>query len=104
MKSFSFNPDLLDDLARRKVVLFVGAGASKAAKPRGGGSFKDWAEFLTDACIHIPDAKQKRQILARISNKDYLIASELLKMHLGGTVDTPYLGGVSTGSGNPSTS
>lgn len=79
----AFNVDLLDDLARRKVVLFIGAGASKSAKPRGGGTFKNWAEFLNSACLKITDIKIGRKISTRIKNKDYLIASELLKAHLG---------------------
>lgn len=83
MGAFTFNSDLLDDLARSKVVLFIGAGASKAAKPRGGGVFKDWAEFLTGACAQIGEPEKEKQILSRIQNKDYLIASELLKLHLG---------------------
>ena len=78
----AFNVDLLDDLARRKVVLFVGAGASRAATPRNGGSFKGWAEFLDDACSRVTDGKIKRIISARIKNKDFLIASELLKENL----------------------
>jgi hypothetical protein len=83
MSSIAFNADLLDDLARRKVVLFVGAGASKAAKPRNGGVFKDWAEFLTDASANVGDEKKRKQIVSRIKNKDYLVASELLKDYLG---------------------
>lgn len=78
---FQFNSDLLDDLARRQVVLFVGAGASKAALPRAGGRFKDWAEFLTDAAKELGRDKKKK-VLERIEKKDYLIASELLKSFL----------------------
>lgn len=82
-QSLSFNVDLLEDLARRKVVLFVGAGASKSARPRSGGHFKDWSEFLTDANVHVQDTKTKSIIKERIKYKDYLIASELLKLNLG---------------------
>lgn len=82
-QTLSFNVDLLDDLARRKVVLFIGAGASKSARPRGGGAFKDWAEFLTDANLQVQDIKIQKIIKGRIACKDYLIASELLKSNLG---------------------
>lgn len=83
MTSLIFNVDLLDDLARRKVVLFIGAGASKAARPRTGGSFKDWNEFLTDANKQVQDKKIQTIINSRIKLKDYLIASELLRLNLG---------------------
>lgn len=82
-QSLSFNVDLLDDLARQKVVLFIGAGTSKSAKPRGGGSFKNWAEFLTDANVHVKDTKIQAIIKDRIKYKDFLIASEILKKNLG---------------------
>lgn len=78
----AFNVDLLDDLARGKIVLFVGAGASKSAIPRNGGTFKGWAEFLDSACLKISDVKIKNIISSRIKSKDYLIASELLKENL----------------------
>lgn len=81
-KKFSFNADLVDDLARRKVVIFVGAGASKWAKPNGGGSFKGWSEFLLHACTKLTDRKTIRTVKECVANKDYLIASELLKSSL----------------------
>lgn len=79
----SFNVDLLDDVAKRKVVLFVGAGASKAAKPRAGGSFKGWKEFLDHACNEVGDKKTQKLIRDRIKANDFLIASQLLKNILG---------------------
>ena len=78
-----FNADLIDDLARRRVVLFVGAGASKWARPNGGGRFKDWKEFLTAANNKLPTrTKTKRVVAGLIAEKDYLLASELLKEQL----------------------
>lgn len=76
-----FNSDLISDLASRKVVIFVGAGASKWAKPNSGNEFKDWGRFLEHAANH---ANQKTQKLVkeRLRAKDYLIASELLKTAL----------------------
>lgn len=78
-----FNVDLLDDLARRKVVLFVGAGASKSARPRAGGTFKGWSEFLETACAKIEDGAIQKIIKKPIKEQDYLIASELLKQNMG---------------------
>lgn len=80
--AFSFNADLVDDIARRKVVLFIGAGASKWAKPNTGGSFKGWADFLISASANLTDKRTKKTVETCIKNKDYLIASELLKSSL----------------------
>lgn len=78
-----FNVDLLDDVAKRKVVLFVGAGASMWSKPRAGGSFKTWSQFLNDACTKVSESSTQRLIKQCINKGDYLIASELLKNALG---------------------
>ena len=77
-----FNADLVEDVARRRVVLFVGAGASKWAKPRSGGTFKGWAEFLTAVSMQITDLRSRRLIRKCISDGDFLMASELLKENL----------------------
>jgi hypothetical protein len=79
-----FNADLVDDLARRRVVLFVGAGASKWSKPHGGGRFKDWIEFLETANAKLDKRSRLRKVIAAlIQERDYLLASELLKAQLG---------------------
>lgn len=79
----TFNVDLVDDIARRKVVLFVGAGASMWARPRAGGTFKTWLEFLNFACTKVTALSARGLITRCIKKKDYLIASELLKNELG---------------------
>lgn len=78
-----FNADLVDDVARRKTVLFIGAGASMWAKPRSGGSFKNWSDFLSHACTKVGDLSTRRLINSCIKRSDFLIASELLKNELG---------------------
>jgi NAD-dependent SIR2 family protein deacetylase len=78
-----FNADLVEDVAKRKVVLFIGAGVSRWAIPRAGGSFKSWAEFLTHACTSVSDPKTKKLIQTCIKKGDFLIASELLKNSFG---------------------
>lgn len=80
---FTLNADLGDDIAKKKVVLFVGAGASRWATPRGGGSFKGWGEFLTDAAKMLPTASLRKLVNGRVKAGDFLIASELLKRNLG---------------------
>lgn len=76
-----FNADLVSDIANRKVVVFVGAGASKWAKPTSGNSFKDWTSFLEHASKSATP-KIRRLVKERLDAKDYLIASELLKTAL----------------------
>ncbi|MEN3226509.1 SIR2 family protein [Methylorubrum rhodesianum] len=78
----SFNADLLDDLARQRVVLFLGAGVSSSATTRAGGRIKGWERFLIDACDAVEQglSTQVRQL---IEAKDFLLASELLQQALG---------------------
>ena len=82
-KATLFNADLIDDLAKRKAVLFIGAGASKWAKPTSGGSFKGWSEFLDAATKKVQSQSIKKLIRSRLVVGDFLIASELLKKNLG---------------------
>lgn len=80
-KSIVFNADLVSDIACRRVVIFVGAGASKWAKPHSGNNFKDWTGFLHSASLNA-SPKVQRLVKERLKAKDYLIASELLKADL----------------------
>ncbi|SHM15459.1 SIR2 family protein [Rhizobacter sp. OV335] len=77
-----FNADLVDDVARRRAVLFIGAGASRWAKPASGGSFKDWTQFLIAANAKISIRRVRTLIADLISAQEYLLASELLKSNL----------------------
>jgi hypothetical protein len=77
----AFNADLVSDIANRRVVIFVGAGASKWAKPKNGNSFKDWNNFLEHAAQHATP-KIRKLVKERLIAKDFLIASELLKNSL----------------------
>ena len=74
-------PDkLIDDIARRQVVIFIGAGVSRNAIGRNGARPPMWTELLEDAL------KQCRQdckhISSEIKRHDYLMACELLKEKL----------------------
>lgn len=77
-----FNSDLVEDVARRKIVVFVGAGASKWANPAGGGAFKNWIEFLNHANSMLRSKRVRGIISDLIEARDYLLASELLKEKL----------------------
>lgn len=77
-----FNADIVDDLARRKVVLFLGAGVSASAKTASGNCIKQWGEFLHEATAHVSDNAIQKIVKRFIKEKKFLFASELLKQHL----------------------
>lgn len=76
------NADLLDDLAREKVVLFLGAGVSASAKTATGGKIADWNGFLASLCAEVGEPTAS-QVKALILAKDYLLAGEILQNALG---------------------
>jgi hypothetical protein len=78
-----FNPELINDLAKQRVVVFVGAGVSASAETRSGGKIKNWEEFLRYCCDSNLDRKTKRLVISLIQKYDYLSACELLKKHHG---------------------
>lgn len=78
----SFNPDLIDDLARQRVVLFLGSGVSASATTRSGQKIKQWSEFLNYAAEKVGDQKTKKHIANLIKSSDYLMACELLRSAL----------------------
>ena len=80
-KKPTFNADLVNDIANRRVVVFVGAGASKWAKTNDEQGFKDWFGFLEYASKSASPKIQKL-VKERLEAKDFLIASELLKTSL----------------------
>lgn len=49
MASPIFTPDLLDDFARDRVAIFLGAGVSAGVNTRTGKPISTWAEFLDSA-------------------------------------------------------
>ena len=50
---------LVDDIARRKCVIFLGAGVSKNSRNHEGRIPKNWLEFLSDAIKHVPNGSAK---------------------------------------------
>lgn len=73
-----FNADLVDDLARQKVVLFLGAGVSSSAATRAGSPMKGWSAFLNEACRNI-DPLIAAEVSQLVADKDYLLACEILQ-------------------------
>jgi hypothetical protein len=74
--------DLVEDLARRRCVLFLGAGVSKNSLSQSGtGRPPDWAEFL-EAGLEKCD-NPKTHIKKLLKQQDYLTACDIIKFKLG---------------------
>lgn len=80
--SREFNRDLLGDLARQRVVLFLGAGVSASAVTASGERIAGWPKFLGECAAKTNDPL-KMQLLALLAGKDYLLVCELLQLHFG---------------------
>lgn len=75
----AFNPDLVNDAARRRLVIFAGSGVSASARTRQGNSIRDWTGFLQLAVTKITDKNDKILVQKAIIDKDYTLACELAK-------------------------
>lgn len=80
---FEFNPGLVDDLARRRGVLFLGSGVSASARTRSGGRIKDWVGFLNACISQIGDAVDKKLAVDALNDKDHLLCAEICARALG---------------------
>ena len=74
--------DLIDDIARRRVVIFLGAGISMNAKTNAGVHPKNWAQLLEEGAKRIP-AKSRKIVKRLLKDRDYLTACDVLKRKLG---------------------
>ncbi|MFW1816833.1 SIR2 family protein [Acinetobacter guillouiae] len=74
--------ELIEDVARRKTILILGAGISKNSTNKDGIRPKDWKEFLIHATEQVSN-KIKTEINKQIKSGDYLTACELIKNDLG---------------------
>ncbi|QEM02788.1 SIR2 family protein [Mucilaginibacter rubeus] len=72
--------ELIDDIARRRCVIVLGAGVSKNSTNAAGARPKDWKEFLISAS---EDINGKTEIRKQIGSGDFLTACELIKKELG---------------------
>ncbi len=71
---------LINDLARRRSVLFLGSGVSKNSAGIGGARPPLWSEFLERALSEA--SRPKKHIQTLLGKRDYLTACELLKEKL----------------------
>lgn len=76
----NWHSDIIEDVARRRCVLFIGAGVSKNSVNAQTLRPKDWKEFLT----HASSKTSKRNLVnSLIKNSDFLTACELIRRDLG---------------------
>ncbi|MCR4700735.1 MAG: SIR2 family protein [Bacteroidaceae bacterium] len=75
--------ELVEDLARRRCVVFLGSGISANACNEKGEHLPTWKKFLEIGSEKVGDDKQKNVIKDKINKCDYLMACELIKKSLG---------------------
>lgn len=78
----NFNSDLINDIAQRKVVLFLGAGVSASSVTRGGGRIRAWEQFLLHATSKIEEADVRELAEGLVATKDFLLACEVIRRAL----------------------
>lgn len=74
--------EIVEDIARRRSVLFLGAGISKNAVNNAGERPKDWGEYLRHAAQQITDVAKRTEVTDCIAANDFLTACELVRKHL----------------------
>lgn len=70
---------LVNEIARGRAVLFLGAGVSASAKDRNGNRPPDWPQFLEKACELIKDADRRNKIKTLLAERKYLVALQAIK-------------------------
>lgn len=76
-----WDKSLVSDLARRKCILFLGAGVSMNSTGIKNARPPSWKAFL-EGCLPELNSKYSAQIKRLIKNEDYLTACELIKSKL----------------------
>lgn len=75
---------LIEDIARRNCVIFLGSGISCNSTNADGEKPKSWKSLLENgAKTHIINTDLKDQIINKVTKGDYLLACELLKRGMG---------------------
>jgi len=72
--------EVISDLARRRTVVFLGAGISRNSTTIEGRQPKTWIEFLNFAAQRV---NPNRHIKLLIRERDYLTACEVIKKEVG---------------------
>jgi len=73
-------PQVVDDIARRRAVLFLGSGVSKNAQGNNGARPPTWDEFLRNAVDEL--GGRNNNIRKLLNSGDYLTACQIIKKRL----------------------
>lgn len=81
----SWPEELVEAIARRKCVLFLGSGISANSRNSNGKSPATWEPFLKSILEKFPEKlnTQKEEIELLLSQKDYLMACEIIVNEIG---------------------
>jgi hypothetical protein len=74
--------ELVQDIAARRSVLFLGAGVSRNAKNLHGVHPREWSDFLKHLASLAPTAAQQAEVAQCIDDADLLTACELARRYL----------------------
>jgi hypothetical protein len=80
-----FNADLIEDLAIKRVVLFIGSGVSASGVTRCGSRIRQWHSFLDYASSQLGDEERHQLVKSYLKEKNYLFAAEVIKNSLSNT-------------------
>src|SRR5690242_3200568 len=69
---------LITEIARRRCILFLGAGVSASSKNSQGTQPKGWSEFLNSATALVNNAERKTAICKLISERRFLLALQAI--------------------------
>jgi uncharacterized protein YggL (DUF469 family) len=64
-----FNADLIEDLATKRVVLFIGSGVSASGVTRTGSRIRQWHSFLEFANSRLGDEARQQLVKAYLEEK-----------------------------------
>lgn len=74
---------LVEDLSRRRCVIFLGAGVSKNSRNDAGRAPRNWHEFLSGAAERLGNVSDKKLSKRLLRERDYLTACEVIKDSMG---------------------
>jgi len=69
---------LVKEIARRRCVLFLGAGVSAAAMDEAGRQPKDWRGFLEEACSLVRGEQNQSEVRKMIAERRYLLCLQAI--------------------------
>jgi hypothetical protein len=72
---------LIRELAKKRVIFFLGSGVSASADNNNGEKTPTWGEFLDLALNLVTNSEIKEEITKLIKNRNYLLALQAIKEH-----------------------